>query len=366
MLAPSTRPRGSAPARHHCPEREARPPNRSAASRSHACRSQPALAHRRSLRAPAPHQRERRRRSLRLARLSARDATKARPCRHRRTPHPQKRSRWWTGWTGFAWLGRLPRLDRQCSVPAPQERPAPAHHRAPCRARPGPAHSGPDNITIGSRLPRRSRRCPRNANHRLVPTHPRNHRSIRGRRHTRCPALGPPRAQSTPRRRARRAHLFGSNHPHRFRLGSLGGSRSHPLTTSGTERTPARSAADREALIPTLRSWISLPELRGPRRASRPTTSPQSGHPSCGAKLEFHRHEVTTPMRDNFSHGARAGTLNTAVEKLWGFVSERGRRMREDREELSAQDAELVIHVIAALVAYLAGLPPAADVETGT
>lgn len=58
--------------------------------------------------------------------------------------------------------------------------------------------------------------------------------------------------------------------------------------------------------------------------------------------------------------------LNTAVEKLWGFVSERGRHMREDREELSAQDAELVIHVIAALVAYLAGLPPAADVETGT
>jgi hypothetical protein len=44
--------------------------------------------------------------------------------------------------------------------------------------------------------------------------------------------------------------------------------------------------------------------------------------------------------------------LDQALEKLWGFASERGRHLRESRNP-SVTEAELVVHVAAALIAYL-------------
>jgi hypothetical protein len=44
--------------------------------------------------------------------------------------------------------------------------------------------------------------------------------------------------------------------------------------------------------------------------------------------------------------------LDAAVEKLWGFASEQGRHLREGREP-AREEAELAVHVAAAVAAYL-------------
>lgn len=47
--------------------------------------------------------------------------------------------------------------------------------------------------------------------------------------------------------------------------------------------------------------------------------------------------------------------LDQALEKLWGFASERGRHLRE-RGDPSVLEAEFVVHVAAAVVRYVLGL----------
>jgi hypothetical protein len=44
--------------------------------------------------------------------------------------------------------------------------------------------------------------------------------------------------------------------------------------------------------------------------------------------------------------------LDQAVEKLWGFASEQGRHVREGRNP-EPEDAELTVHVAAAVITYL-------------
>lgn len=71
---------------------------------------------------------------------------------------------------------------------------------------------------------------------------------------------------------------------------------------------------------------------------ARTMTSEES--PTLGELLKRHRDLLPPPLPD-------------AVSKLWGFASERGRHLREQREPSDAE-AELVVHVAAAIVAYLA------------
>ena len=48
--------------------------------------------------------------------------------------------------------------------------------------------------------------------------------------------------------------------------------------------------------------------------------------------------------------------LDQGVEKIWGFASEQGRHLREGREP-SIEDAELAVHVAAAVALYLVRKP---------
>lgn len=44
--------------------------------------------------------------------------------------------------------------------------------------------------------------------------------------------------------------------------------------------------------------------------------------------------------------------LDVAADKLWGFASEQGRHLREGREP-GREEAELAVHVAAAVATYL-------------
>jgi hypothetical protein len=48
--------------------------------------------------------------------------------------------------------------------------------------------------------------------------------------------------------------------------------------------------------------------------------------------------------------------LDVAVEKLWGFASDRARHLREGKN-VSADEAELVVSVACAVCAFLAKRP---------
>lgn len=63
--------------------------------------------------------------------------------------------------------------------------------------------------------------------------------------------------------------------------------------------------------------------------------------PTLGTLLSTHGGKLAIPR-----------PLDTAVEKAWGYASEVGRHLREGREP-SAEEAELVTTVCAAVVTYL-------------
>lgn len=60
---------------------------------------------------------------------------------------------------------------------------------------------------------------------------------------------------------------------------------------------------------------------------------------TLGALLSRHRDRIPAP-------------LDQAVEKIWGFASEQGRHVREGREP-SIEEAQLAVHVAAAVAVYL-------------